>query len=77
MGWLVSEDRFALEMMANAVGLIRKTVKSGEIVSGAMINAANTAVGKVGASPTERGKVFQEASNDSADDPFAVFVRAQ
>lgn len=77
MGWLVKEDRFALEVMANAVGLIRETVKAGETISGAMINAANTAVGKIGASPTERGKVFQPGEDEDADDPFAAFGRAQ
>lgn len=71
MGWLVEEDRFALEVMAIAVGAIRD---AGDQVTASMISAANTAIGKVGASPVDRSKVFQKAS-EPEEDEFEKFMQ--
>jgi phage terminase small subunit len=72
-GWLVIEDRFALEVMAVAVGTLREATKGGAPVTASMITAANTSIGKLGASPTDRGKVFQAADDEEEHDPFAQF----
>lgn len=72
LGWLKREDRLALEVACVALGSMRGLHAAGEPVTGALISAANTAVGKLGASPTDRGKVFQPAPDDDADDPFAA-----
>jgi len=72
LGWLVAEDRFALEAASLAVGQVRTMHRSGEVVSGALLSAMNTAIGKLGASPTDRSKVAARAPDDDAD-PFAAF----
>lgn len=76
LGWLVKEDRVALESACLAIGQVRSMHKACEPITGAMFAAMNTAIGKLGASPTDRAKVFQEAE-DEDDDPFAAFGGVQ
>lgn len=76
LGWLVREDRVALEAASLAIGQVRAMHKAGEPVTGAMFSAMNTAIGKLGAAPTDRAKVFQDAE-DETDDPFAKFGGVQ
>lgn len=73
LGWLEFEDRMALESASVAIGQMRELVAAGEVINGAMFSAINTAIGKLGASPTDRGKVFQVPDEDDKDDPFARF----
>ena len=73
LGWLEREDRAAMESAALAIGQVRTMHKMGEIVSGALMSAMNTAIGKLGASPTDRGKVFQASEDEDGDDPFSKF----
>lgn len=75
MGWLGREDRLALENLANAVGQARDLVKLGEMIPASMLAAINTAIGKIGASPTDRGKVFQQPDTEDDDDPFKQFMQ--
>ena len=75
MGWLGREDRLALENLCNAVGQARDLVKLGEMIPASMLAAINTAIGKIGASPTDRGKVFQPGSDTEEDDPFKQFMQ--
>lgn len=72
LGWLVREDRPALESACLAIAQVRVMHKVGEPITGAMFAAMNTAIGKLGASPTDRAKVFQEPDDDD-DDEFAQF----
>ena len=73
LGWLEREDRLPLESAAVSVGQVRRLHKEGEIVSGALLAAMNTAIGKLGASPTDRAKVVQSDDKNEDDDPFAKF----
>ena len=75
MGWLGREDRLALENLSNAVGQARDLVKLGEMIPASMLAAINTAIGKIGASPTDRGKVFQGNSDPAEDNPFGQFMQ--
>jgi phage terminase small subunit len=75
MGWLTREDRLALENLSNAVGQARDLVKLGELIPASMLAAINTAIGKIGASPTDRGKVFQQTNDEDEDDPFKRFMQ--
>jgi len=72
LGWLVAEDRFALEAASLAIGQVRAMHRAGEPVTGALFSAMNTALGKLGASPADRSKVTARAPDDDAD-PFAAF----
>jgi len=72
LGWLGIEDRIALESAALAAGQVRTLHKAGEVVTGALFSAMNTALGKLGASPADRSKIHVTAPDD-ADDPFARF----
>ncbi|WP_172332461.1 hypothetical protein [Mangrovicoccus sp. HB161399] len=71
--WLVRADRQALEAASVAIGQVRMLAKAGELVPASMLSAANTAIGKLGASPTDRSKVWQKPDEDDAD-PFAQFM---
>ena len=71
--WFTADDRMALEVASVAVGQMRALIKLGEIVPASMLSAINTAIGKLGASPTDRGKIFQKPEGDEPDDPFAGF----
>lgn len=77
LGWLEREDRTALEAAALAVGQVRAMHRLGEPITGAMFSAMNTAIGKLGASPTDRGKVFQAQEDDDQEDAFAQFGTVQ
>ena len=72
LGWLQAEDRTALEAAAATIGQMRKIYKSGELVPASLLSAVNTAIGKLGASPTDRGKVFQ-APPPEEDDEWGDF----
>lgn len=72
LGWLEREDRMALEGACVAVAQMRAMHREGSVTA-SMLAAVNTAVGKLGASPTDRGKVFQASEGDEPDDPFAAF----
>ena len=72
LGWLEREDRMALEGACVAVAQMRAMYAEGGVTA-AILAAVNTAIGKLGASPTDRGNVFQAPSDDEEDDPFAAF----
>jgi phage terminase small subunit len=72
MGWLVAEDRLALEIAANAVAAIRETVKAGEPVRAAQLTAARQALASLGATPADRSKIHIPGDGGE-DDPFAQF----
>lgn len=72
LGWLEEEDRMALEGACVAVAQVRRMYVDGGVTA-SMLAAMNTAVGKLGASPTDRGKVFQSSDDGDPDDPFADF----
>ncbi len=72
LGWLQWEDRGALENAALCRGQIREIAMAGDPIPASMLAAMNTAIGKLGASPTDRSKVFQPKDDDE-DDPFAKF----
>jgi phage terminase small subunit len=76
LGWLVREDRHALEAAALAVGQVRTMHRAGEPITGALFAAMNTALGKLGASPADRSKVNSAPPEDD-DDPFARFDPAR
>jgi phage terminase small subunit len=76
LGWLVKEDRFALEAASLAVGQVRTMHKAQEPITGALFAAMNTALGKLGASPADRSKVNATPPEDD-DDPFAKFDPAR
>ncbi len=73
LGWLEREDRVALEIASVAIAQVRDLVKAGEPVPASLLAAVNTSIGKLGASPTDRAKVFQAADDDDAANPFAQF----
>ncbi len=75
LGWLVREDRFALESACLAIAQVRTMHKVGEPVTGALFAAMNSALGKLGASPADRSKVNATPPEDD-DDPFAAFDAA-
>jgi phage terminase small subunit len=70
--WLQREDRTAVEVACVAVGQMRAITRAGEQVPASMLSAANTAIGKLGASPTDRQKVAV-APDETEDDAFSVF----
>ena len=72
LGWLEIEDRPAVESAAIAIGQVRTLHKAGEVVTGALLSAMNTALGKLGASPADRSKVH--VADDDEADPFARFA---
>ncbi len=72
MGWLVREDRLALEIAANAVAAIRETAKAGDIVKAAQLTAARQALSSLGGTPVDRSKIHIPDDPDE-DDPFAIF----
>lgn len=72
LAWLQEEDRHTLEVASAVLGQMRDSMRAGEPLTASMISAANTAIGKLGASPTDRGKVFSPPSDDEPDDPFAA-----
>lgn len=74
LGWLEREDRGALEGACVAIAQMRTMYREGAVTA-SMLAAVNTAVGKLGASPVDRGKVFQQADDDDGPDPFAAFDR--
>ena len=61
-----------MESAAVAAGQVRTLHKAGGTVTGAMLGAMNTALGKLGASPADRSKVHAPAEGDE-DDPFSKF----
>lgn len=73
LGWLEYEDRCLLEVASVCRGQIRDLVRAGEIVPASMLSAANTAIGKLGASPVDRSKIFQKSDEPDPADPFAAF----
>lgn len=75
LGWLVLEDRAALEVASLAVGQVRKMHRAGEPITGALFAAMNASLGKLGASPADRSKVNATPPEDD-DDPFAAFDAA-
>lgn len=75
LGWLVREDRHALEAACLAIGQVRTMHRAGELITGALFAAMNTALGKLGASPADRSKVNSAPPEDD-DDPFAKFDKA-
>jgi len=72
MGWLVREDRLALEIAANAVAAIRETAKDGEPIKAAQLTAARQALASLGATPADRSKIHIPG-DEGQDDPFAQF----
>lgn len=72
LGWLQHEDRAALEVAAVAIGQIRDTLAAGEPCAASLLSAANSALGRLGASPADRSKV-SAAPSEPQDDPFARF----
>ena len=72
LGWLEREDRGALESACVAIAQMRKMYSEGGVTA-SMLAAVNTAIGKLGASPTDRGKVFQAPEGPDENDPFAGF----
>ena len=72
LGWLEREDRKALEGACVAIAQMRAMYVEGGVTA-SMLAAVNTAVGKLGASPTDRSKVFQAGEDEDGDDPFSKF----
>ena len=72
--WLEREDRAALELTSVALGQVRHCLSLGEPVTASLLASANTALGKLGASPADRSKV-QTAAPEDTDDPFAAFEK--
>jgi phage terminase small subunit len=75
LGWLVREDRFALESACLAIAQVRALHRAGEPVTAALFAAMNASIGKLGASPADRSKVNATPPDDD-DDPFAQFDSA-
>lgn len=73
LGWLIREDRAALELASVALGQVRDFVKAGEPVPASLLAASNTSLGKLGATPSDRAKVSMPADDDDEDDPWAQF----
>lgn len=73
LGWLVKEDRAALELASVALGQVRDFVKQGEPVPASLLAASNSAIGKLGATPTDRQKVTMQPDDDDIDDPWRAF----
>jgi len=73
LGWLQREDRGALELVAVAIGQVRDLVKAGEPVPAALLSAANTGLGKLGATPADRAKVGGLPEDDVEEDVWAQF----
>jgi len=73
LGWLECEDRLALEVASVAIGQIRDLVNANELVPSSLLSAANTAVGKLGATPTDRQKVMIPAK-ETEYNPFDQFM---
>lgn len=74
LGWLIREDRAAIELASVALGQVREFVKAGEPVPASLMAASNTALGKLGATPADRAKVAMPADDGDEDDPFAAFA---
>ncbi len=75
LGWLVREDRFALETACLAIAQVRAMHRKCEPITAALLSAMNASLGKLGASPADRSKV-QAAPPEDDDDPFAAFDAA-
>lgn len=73
LGWLIREDRAAVELASVALGQVRTLVKAGEPVPASLMAASNTALGKLGATPADRAKVAMPADDDDEHDPWAQF----
>lgn len=73
LGWLIREDRAAVELASVALGQVREFVKAGEPVPASLMAASNTALGKLGATPADRAKVAMPADDDDEHDPWAQF----
>jgi hypothetical protein len=73
LGWLIREDRAALELASVALGQVREFVKAGEPVPASLLAASNAALGKLGATPSDRAKVAMPADDDDDNDPWAEF----
>lgn len=74
LGWLIREDRAALELASVALGQVRDFVRAGEPVPASLLAASNTALGKLGANPSDRAKVATAPDDDDPDDPWAQFA---
>jgi|SRR6056297_2068141 len=72
MSWLVREDRFALEIAAQAVATIREAAKAGEPIKAAQLTAARQALSSLGATPADRSKIHIPG-DEGERDPFAQF----
>ena len=73
LGWLIREDRAALELASVALGQVRDLVKAREPVPASLLAASNTSLGKLGATPSDRAKVTMPADEPDPDDPWAQF----
>lgn len=73
LGWLVREDRAAVELASVALGQVREFVKAGEPVPASLLAASNTALGKLGATPSDRAKVAVAPDDGEDDDPWKAF----
>ncbi|MCK0151087.1 hypothetical protein MWU54_13685 [Marivita sp. S6314] len=74
LGWLIREDRAAVELASVALGQVREFVKAGEPVPASLMAASNTALGKLGATPADRAKVEMPADENDDKDPWAQFA---
>lgn len=73
LGWLIREDRAALELASVALGQVRTMAKDAAPVPASLLAASNTALGKLGANPSDRAKVAAAPDDDDPDDPWAQF----
>lgn len=71
--WLVHEDRPALELAATLRG---RVAVEGMATTPAMFGAYRMALGSLGATPADRGRLATAMPED-ADDPFAAFERSR
>lgn len=69
LGWLVHEDRAALEVAS----IMRAEIMSGNPeLPASFFTAYRQAISSLGATPVDRSKVHQQ-KDDEPDDPFAKF----
>ncbi len=73
LGWLVREDRLALEIAAQAIAAIRVTAAANKPIKAAQLTAARQALASLGATPADRSRIHIPGDAEE-DDPFAKFV---
>ena len=74
LGWLVHEDRAALEAASIARAQVSEMAGRGEPVTGAALAAYRSLLASLGGTPTDRSRVVAP-KGDEDPDPFAAFVQ--